>query len=53
MPDRFAEYWTGRFPQLLTHVWYAMHAIKNEPGFAKYFDKEFDFVQVRVDYLLE
>ena len=50
IPDKFANYWTSKFPQLLIHSWYAMHAIKNEPTFVKYFDKEFDFIQVRAYY---
>ena len=35
-----------RFPKLLIHAWYTMHCVKREPAFVKYFDKDFDFVQV-------
>merc|ERR1712029_610416 len=45
LPDQFAEYWMGRFPKLLIHSWMAMHCIKREPSFAKYFDKDYDFVK--------
>ena len=46
IPDQFADYWTSRFPQLLIHSWTSMHCIKNEPGFAKYFDNSYDFLHV-------
>ena len=46
LPDQFADYWMSRFPKLLIHSWMAMHCIKREPGFAKYFDKDYDFVKV-------
>ena len=46
LPDQFTDYWTSRFPKLLIHSWMAMHCIKNEPSFAKYFDKDYDFVKV-------
>ena len=46
IPDQFTDYWTSRFPKLLIHSWMAMHCIKNEPSFAKYFDKDYDFVKV-------
>ena len=46
MPDRFTDYWTSRFPKLLIHVYHVMHAVKNEPQMQKYFDKDFDFLQV-------
>lgn len=46
IPDQFVDYWTSRFPQLLIHSWTAMHCIKNEPTFIKYFDKDYDFVKV-------
>ena len=46
IPDQYVDYWTSRFPRLLVHTWYSMHCIKNEPTFKKYFDKEYDFLQV-------
>jgi serine/threonine-protein kinase/endoribonuclease IRE1 len=46
MPDQFTDYWTNRFPKLVIHSWMAMHCIKTEPTFAKYFDKDYDFVKV-------
>ncbi len=45
-PEKFADYWLARFPRLLTHVWHAMHCIKNEPELVQYFDKNYDFLQV-------
>ena len=48
IPDQYCVYWTSRFPQLVTHSWMAMHQIKNEPNLAKYFDKDYDFVKVRL-----
>lgn len=47
MPDEFTAYWTDRFPGLLVHVWHAMHCIKNEDHFKKYFDRNYDFISVR------
>ena len=44
---QYADYWTKRFPRLLIHAWYTMHCVKREPAFIKYFDKDFDFVQVK------
>ncbi len=41
------DYWTSRFPRLLVHSWHAMHSVKSEPTFQKYFDKDYDFLQVR------
>jgi len=49
LPDQFADYWTGRFPKLLVHSWHAMHRVKSEPGFHKYFDRDFDFLPVSRD----
>lgn len=48
IPDGYINYWTSRFPKLVTHSWYAMHCVKNESTFQKYFDKEYDFIQVRI-----
>lgn len=45
-PDEFCDYWTTRFPKLLMHAWYAMHCVKNEHIFARYYDKQYDFIQV-------
>eukprot|EP00095_Tigriopus_kingsejongensis_P001876 maker-scaffold70_size417918-snap-gene-2.12 protein:Tk01876 transcript:maker-scaffold70_size417918-snap-gene-2.12-mRNA-1 annotation:"hypothetical protein DAPPUDRAFT_305906" len=47
IPDQYVLYWTRRFPKLLNHSWHAMHCIKNEPTFVKYFDRDFDFLQIR------
>ena len=47
VPDQFADYWTSRFPRLLVHTYHVMHCVKNEPTFQHYFDKNYDFLQVR------
>ncbi len=47
IPDQFADFWTSRFPKLLINSWLAMHCIKTEPTFVKYFDKDYDFLKVR------
>ena len=47
VPDQFADYWTGKFPRLLVHTYHVMHCVKNEPTFQHYFDKNYDFLQVR------
>lgn len=46
VPDQYASYWMTKFPKLLIFTWRAMHSIKKEPTFVKYFDKEFDFLPV-------
>ena len=46
VPDQFVEYWTSRFPRLLVHSWHAMHSVKSEPTFNKYFDRDYDVLQV-------
>lgn len=28
------------------HSWYAMHCVKNEHIFARYYDRQYDFIQV-------
>ena len=48
IPDQYVDYWTSRFPRLMIHSWMAMHGIKTEPNLAKYFDKDFDFVKVKI-----
>jgi hypothetical protein len=35
-----------RFPKLLLHTYTAMHCIKDEADFVKYYDENFDFIQV-------
>ena len=47
VPDQFSDYWTGKFPRLLVHTYHVMHCVKNEPTFQHYFDKNYDFLQVR------
>ena len=47
VPDQFSDYWTSRFPRLLVHTYHVMHCVKNEPTFQHYFDKNYDFLQVR------
>ena len=45
-PEEFCRFWTSRFPRLLVHSWYAMHCVKNEHIFSRYYDKQYDFLQV-------
>ena len=45
-PEDFCDYWTSRFPKLLMHSWYAMHCVKNEHIFSRYYEKQYDFIQV-------
>lgn len=45
-PEEYCDYWTSRFPKLLMHSWYSMHCVKNEHIFSRYFDKQYDFIQV-------
>lgn len=45
-PEEYCTYWTTRFPKLLMHSWYAMHCVKNEHIFSRYYDKQYDFIQV-------
>ncbi|XP_065558599.1 serine/threonine-protein kinase/endoribonuclease IRE1-like isoform X1 [Artemia franciscana] len=44
IPDEFCDYWTKRFPRLLMHTWHAMHCIKHEDIFTRYYDKDYDFL---------
>lgn len=43
IPDKFAEYWTRRFPLLLLHTWLAMQCIKSEPIFSQYYNQDYQF----------
>ncbi|XP_042889377.1 serine/threonine-protein kinase/endoribonuclease IRE1-like isoform X1 [Penaeus japonicus] len=45
IPDQFISYWTDRFPKLLIHTWLAMHCVKTEPIFTKYYDSFYNFCQ--------
>ncbi|KAK3867629.1 hypothetical protein Pcinc_026925 [Petrolisthes cinctipes] len=45
IPDEFVKYWTERFPRLLLHTWYAMHCVRSEPIFSKYYDDVYNFNQ--------
>jgi serine/threonine-protein kinase/endoribonuclease IRE1 len=45
-PEEYCDYWTSRFPKLLMHSWYSMHCVKNEHIFSRYYDKQYDFIQV-------
>jgi len=46
MPVGFAHYWFSRFPQLFLHTYHAMHWVKSEPTFTKYYHRDFDFLEV-------
>lgn len=45
-PEDYCLYWTTKFPKLLMHAWYAMHCVKNEHIFSRYYDRQYDFIQV-------
>lgn len=49
-PEEYCDYWTTRFPKLLMHSWYSMHCVKNEHIFSRYYDKQYDFIQVSFHY---
>jgi len=45
VPDGYAHYWLHRrFPGLVSHAYHAMHRVKHEPSFAKYFHRDYDFL---------
>lgn len=48
MPGEFADYWSNRFPRLVIHSYTAMQCVKYENTFAKYYHKDYDFVQTKV-----
>lgn len=43
IPEKFTDYWTHRFPQLLLHTWLSMQCIKSEPAFRRYYFKDYIF----------
>ncbi|CAG0897547.1 unnamed protein product [Darwinula stevensoni] len=49
IPDQFTRFWITRFPRLLPHLWLAMQAVKHEPVFQQHYEKEYDFIQAKVD----
>ena len=53
MPAEFSDYWTGRFPRLLTHAYLAMQCVKYETNFARYYCKDYDYVPVSLMQSLE
>ena len=46
MPGEFADYWTQRFPRLVTHSYLAMQCVKYENNFTRYYHKDYDYVPV-------
>eukprot|EP00092_Neocalanus_flemingeri_P031372 GFUD01034075.1.p1 GENE.GFUD01034075.1~~GFUD01034075.1.p1 ORF type:complete len:1174 (-),score=191.56 GFUD01034075.1:154-3675(-) len=44
MPGEFSDYWTKRFPRLVTHSYNAMQCVKYENNFTKYYHKDYDYV---------
>jgi len=48
MPGEFTDYWTRRFPRLLSHSYNAMQCVKYENNFTKYYHKDYDYVPTRV-----
>ncbi|XP_076241696.1 serine/threonine-protein kinase/endoribonuclease Ire1 isoform X2 [Calliopsis andreniformis] len=43
IPDKFTDYWLSRFPRLLSHVWCAMQAFRNEPSLKDYYHIDYEF----------
>ncbi|KOC68783.1 Serine/threonine-protein kinase/endoribonuclease ire-1 [Habropoda laboriosa] len=37
IPENFTRYWLSRFPRLLSHVWCAMQAFRDEPTLRDYY----------------
>ena len=46
MPGEFSDYWTRRFPRLVSHAYLAMQCVKYENNFSRYYHKDYDYVPV-------
>ena len=46
MPGEFSDYWTRRFPRLVSHAYLAMQCVKYENNFSRYYNKDYDYVPV-------
>merc|ERR1719264_44817 len=44
MPGEFSDYWTRRFPRLVSHAYLAMQCVKYENNFSRYYNKDYDYV---------
>ncbi|XP_003699825.1 serine/threonine-protein kinase/endoribonuclease Ire1 isoform X2 [Megachile rotundata] len=44
IPDKFTDYWLSRFPCLLSHVWCAMQAFREESTLRDYYHVDYAFV---------
>jgi len=53
MPGEFADYWKRRFPRLLTHSYNAMQCVKYENNFTNYYHKDYDYVPLPEELILE
>ncbi|CAL7941148.1 unnamed protein product [Xylocopa violacea] len=43
IPNKFTDYWLSRFPCLLSHVWCAMQAFRQEPTLKDYYHVDYIF----------
>ncbi|XP_076175051.1 serine/threonine-protein kinase/endoribonuclease Ire1 isoform X2 [Ptiloglossa arizonensis] len=43
IPDKFTDYWLSRFPCLLSHVWSAMQAFRDEQTLRDYYHIDYKF----------
>ena len=46
MPGEFSDYWTRRFPRLVSHAYLSMQCVKYENNFSRYYHKDYDYVPV-------
>ncbi|XP_017884608.1 serine/threonine-protein kinase/endoribonuclease ire-1 isoform X2 [Ceratina calcarata] len=46
IPDKFTNYWLSRFPCLLSHVWCAMQAFRDEPTLRNYYHADYVFANI-------
>ncbi|KOX79225.1 Serine/threonine-protein kinase/endoribonuclease ire-1 [Melipona quadrifasciata] len=46
IPDKFADYWLSRFPRLLSHVWCAMQAFREESTLKSYYYVDYIFTNI-------
>jgi len=53
MPGEFTDYWTRRFPRLLSHSYNAMQCVKYENNFTKYYHKDYDYVPPPEENILD
>ena len=53
MPGEFSDYWTRRFPRLVSHAYLAMQCVKYENNFSRYYHKDYDYVPVSYLIIME